>query len=76
MSTLIFFEKDSLVENWKARMDNAKVEVDKSLSMRCYDRFNIVKVVELFIIVQSTLRRKSDTNISGKSSLLLELLLT
>ena len=64
MSTLVFLEKDSLVEDRKARMDNAEVEIDQSLTVGSYKGFNIVKVLKLFIIVQGTLKRKSDTNIS------------
>ena len=58
MSTLVFFEKDSLVEDWEAGVDNAKVEIDQSLAVRSYNRFNIVKVLKLFVVVQSTLMRK------------------
>ncbi len=60
MSTLVFFEKDSLVEDWETGVDNAKVEIDQSLAVRSYNRFNIVKVLKLFVVVQSTLMRKSD----------------
>ena len=60
MRTLIFFEKDSLVEDGEAGVDNAKVEIDQSVAVRSYNRFNVVQVLKLFVVVQSSLMRKSD----------------